>query len=177
MKPSEFDVHALSLIRNNINKITNDYILPLDVEGNKVLEIGPSELHNIKFHHAIHHSVDISPNIESTYNIDICSEHDIKSIEDKYNIILLFEVLEHVSNPFTALQNLRRVISKDGFLYITTPFNFRIHGPLPDNWRFTVHGLNQLLRQGSWEAVKVVTIESTGRPLMPIHYFTLAKPI
>ena len=177
MKPSEFDVNALRLMRENIDQITKEYIIPLDIENNKVLEVGPSEYHKLNLLKATHHTVDINRDVGSTFNADICLKNDMESIEGKYNVILLFEVLEHVANPFKALQNLRQKISDEGLLYITTPFNFRIHGPLPDNWRFTIHGLNQLLKENSWEALKIETIESKGRPLMPIHYFTIAKPV
>lgn len=177
MKPSEFDLSALRLIRENIIRITNKFILPHDTDGKRVLEIGPSEFHKIEFSKAVHHTIDISKDVESTFHADICSIADIDKIEGKYDVILLFEVLEHVSNPFIALQNLRGKIKNDGTLYITTPFNFRIHGPLPDNWRFTIHGLNQLLEQSYWEAVKINAIETSERPLMPIHYYTVAKPI
>ena len=128
MKPSEFDIISLGIIRENIKRIAIEYILPYDIDGNKILEIGPSELHRINFNKAIHHTLDISEDIKSTFCADICSINDVEKIEGKYNIILLFEVLEHVSNPFIALQNLRTKICDDGLLYITTPFNFRIHG-------------------------------------------------
>ena len=177
MKPSEFDLNAHRLMRENIDQITKEYIMPLDFENNKILEVGPSEFHKLNLLKATHHTLDINEDIGSTFNADICSKTDMESIEGKYNIIVLFEVLEHVSNPFKALQNLRAKIRDEGTLYITTPFNFRIHGPLPDNWRFTIHGLNQLLKVNSWEAIKIDTIESTERPLMPIHYFTIAKPV
>ena len=176
MKPSEFDTIALRIIRENIKRITDDYILPLDIDGKKILEIGPSDLHNINFLNATHHTLDISQDVSSTFCADICSTDDVEKIKGKYDVILLFEVLEHVSNPFKALQNLRTKISDDGFLYITTPFNFRIHGPLPDNWRFTVHGIKELLKQSSWEVITIDSTESNERPLMPIHYFTIATP-
>ena len=176
MKSSEFDANALSIIRENIKRITDEYILALDIEGNKILEIGPSVLHKVNFLNAIHHTLDISQEVSSTFCADICSTEDIENIDGRYDVILLFEVLEHVSNPFKAMQNLRTKISDDGLIYITTPFNFRIHGPLPDNWRFTVHGIKELLKQSSWEVVTIDSTESNDRPLMPIHYFTIAKP-
>ena len=176
MKPSDFDITALRIIRENVQRITDKYILPLDIDGNKILEIGPSEINKISLHNSIHHTLDISKDVNSTFNADICSIDDIEKIKDQYDAILLFEVLEHVSNPFLALQNLRKKISGNGLLYITTPFNFRIHGPLPDNWRFTIHGIKQLLKQSSWEVITIKSTESRDRPLMPIHYFTIAKP-
>ena len=56
---------------------------------------------------------------------------------------------------------------------LTTPFNFRIHGPLPDCWRFTEHGLRALLTD--FEIVTLDAVETPGRPLMPVHYRTVAR--
>jgi len=52
------------------------------------------------------------------------------------------------------------------------PFNFRIHGPLPDCWRFTEHGLRELLKKFS--TVKIDQIDTPNRDLMPIHYTVIA---
>jgi hypothetical protein len=57
--------------------------------------------------------------------------------------------------------------------YITTPFNFRIHGPLPDNWRFTEHGLRQLF--SSMEIISLEGVTTQDRDLMPIHYRLIAR--
>ena len=56
---------------------------------------------------------------------------------------------------------------------LTTPFNFRIHGPLPDCWRFTEHGLRALLTD--FEIVTLDAVETPDRPLMPVHYRTVAR--
>jgi 2-polyprenyl-3-methyl-5-hydroxy-6-metoxy-1,4-benzoquinol methylase len=82
-------------------------------------------------------------------------------------------VLEHVANPFAAVAEINRMLKPGGYVYITTPFNFRIHGPLPDNWRFTIHGLKQLF---SHMEILSIEEETTGeRDLMPIHYRLIAR--
>lgn len=64
------------------------------------------------------------------------------------------------------IENLQ--IIRDG---VTTPFNFRIHNPLPDCWRISEHGLRQLLKKFT-----SVTIEENGteRFLFPVQYKTIA---
>jgi len=44
--------------------------------------------------------------------------------------------------------------------------------PLPDNWRFTEHGLRELFKE--WASVKVTAIETEGRELMPVCYRVIA---
>ena len=173
MIPSAEDVQTLKDIRENVRIISRTIVDSEDNPGRLILEIGPSSLHPIKFNNAIHHTLDISPGEHLTYCADICSLDQLYSIHHRYDTILLFEVLEHVSNPFHALSNLRSLLKPAGSIHITTPFNFRIHGPLPDNWRFTEHGLRQLLSTG-WKDVEIEALESPTRPLMPIHYYSHA---
>ncbi len=82
-------------------------------------------------------------------------------------------MLEHTLQPFDAVAELRRLLAPGGHLVLTTPFNFRIHGPLPDCWRFTEHGLRALL--ADFEIVAIDAVETPDRPLMPIHYRTVAR--
>ena len=63
----------------------------------------------------------------------------------RFDCVFCTEVLEHTLQPFDAARELHRMLAPGGHLVLTTPFNFRIHGPLPDCWRFTEHGLRALL--------------------------------
>ena len=56
---------------------------------------------------------------------------------------------------------------------MTTPFDFRIHGPLPDCWRFTEYGIKSLLNK--FEIIEIKPLENKERFLMPYHYTTIAK--
>ena len=56
---------------------------------------------------------------------------------------------------------------------MSTPFDFRIHGPLPDCWRFTEHGIRLLL--SDFKTIEIKALENENRFLMPYHYTTVAK--
>ena len=56
-------------------------------------------------------------------------------------------MLEHVINPFDAIDEIHRILKPGGILLLSSPLNFRIHGPLPDCWRFTEHGWKQLVKK------------------------------
>lgn len=97
---------------------------------------------------------------------DICQPNWTEELEP-FDAVFVAEVLEHVENPFSAIQMVRSVIRPGGHLFASSPLDFRIHGPLPDNWRFTEHGWRALLKD--FVNVEVVPV-GKRRPLMPIAY-------
>jgi len=101
---------------------------------------------------------------------DICEP--CEALEGKFDCIICTEVLEHTANPFNAVNTMQALLKDGGKAYVTTPFNFRIHNPLPDNWRFTEHGLRELFK--GWASVEVTGIETEGRELMPVCYRVIA---
>jgi 2-polyprenyl-3-methyl-5-hydroxy-6-metoxy-1,4-benzoquinol methylase len=121
------------------------------------------------------HTLDLTDTYSPTFVGDICAKnHNIQN--DFYDAVFMTEVIEHVLNPFIAIKEILRVLKPGGVLFTSSPFNFRIHGPLPDCWRITEHGWRILLS----DFVDVVIEEevSFDRFLMPIHYrVTARKPI
>jgi len=75
--------------------------------------------------------------------------------------------LEHTLDPFGAVKEIYRILKPGGILVMTTPLNFRIHNPLPDCWRFTEHGLRQLLKD--FKSVEIIE-NGTDRFLFPVQY-------
>ncbi|MEM5799197.1 MAG: class I SAM-dependent methyltransferase [Candidatus Aenigmatarchaeota archaeon] len=57
--------------------------------------------------------------IES-YCFDICEELP-NDLENKFDYVVLGEVIEHLPNPFNALKNINKVLKKGGFIIGTTP--------------------------------------------------------
>ena len=53
-----------------------------------------------------------------------------------FDAITLFEVMEHIDDPLSALQETHRLLKKDGILYLTTPnFNSLSRVLLKGRWR------------------------------------------
>lgn len=80
-------------------------------------------------------------------------------------------------NPFAAVEEMNRILKKGGYLFASAPYNFRIHGPLPDCWRFTEHGWPALLSHGMFEVVRLEGVKTEGRDLMPVHYTVVARKV
>jgi SAM-dependent methyltransferase len=139
----------------------------------RILDIAP-QIHEgaaAYFKKASVETLDIDPNSGATYIADITKYN--KFLQDEsFDIIVCTEVLEHTLDPFSVIQEIFRLLKPSGVLLLSTPFNFRIHGPLPDCWRFTEHGLRELLKKFS--TIKIEPVDTHGRDLMPIHYTMVA---
>lgn len=93
-------------------------------------------------------------------NCNLCLDvQDMSSLtDDSYDCIFCSGVLEHVHNFYKALDEITRVLSKDGILLLGLPFNQAIHMPPHDYWRFTKHGILYLLE----ERYAIIEIEEIG---------------
>jgi len=176
--PSEMDKSFHLALRRNIEAfhklIAERYVAAESV----VLDIAPEThagLRPFLPDRAIYETLDIDPSSGCTYVSDLCRENP-GIPPGRFDVITCTEVLEHTLDPFAAVRELRRLLKPGGRLFLSTPFNFRIHGPLPDCWRFTEHGLRALLRDFEIEALEA--LETADRPLMPIQYTVVArKPV
>lgn len=79
---------------------------------------------------------------------DICN--DIAGLEEKYDKIICLAILEHVYDPFKAIQNLRLMLKKNGSIYGFVPYLYNYHAPLnlkfQDYFRFSKDSLAYLFK-------------------------------
>lgn len=112
------------------------------------------------------------PNVDVVLDIHTLSQ---TFAPGSFDFVLCTEVLEHVSRPWIAARELRRVLRPGGLLLLTTPFNYRLHGynQVVDYWRFTADGLRQLLlEEGGFASVEITP---TGSPHFPFNYTVAAR--
>lgn len=79
--------------------------------------------------------------------IDLTDQFDLineKLSGKKFKTIICFSVLEHCKNPFKMGANIEQLLDKDGILFVSVPFSWRIHGYPSDYWRFTPDGIRAL---------------------------------
>lgn len=65
---------------------------------------------------------------------------------EKFDYIVMSEVLEHVQEPHLAARNLHSALADGGKLILSTPFIFPIHLRPHDYFRYTKYGLQYLFR-------------------------------
>jgi SAM-dependent methyltransferase len=173
---SELDKEYFRLGRRHIEEFLQRTAAKLAHRSGRLLDIGPQDRNVVRI---------IFSNFQLE-TFDICDDHKPDVIGDitkhnecipdgAYDCVLCLDVLEHTLDPFGAVRELYRILKDGGYLLVSAPFNFRIHGPIPDCWRFTEHGWKVLLRQ--FEILEIDILEAPGRELFPIHYNILARKV
>ena len=171
---SQFDVDTGPMAREHINQFIIKTAKRLSHMTGRMLEIGPQErsLVSESFTNFEIETFDIV----DTYRPDLVGDitRQNSAIPDStYEVVACMDVLEHVLEPFAAMRELRRILKPCGYVLLSAPLNWRIHGPIPDCWRFTEHGFKVLLRD--FDNVEIESLETPGRDLFPIHYNALGQ--
>ena len=173
-KPSKFDNETFLATREHLNSFINRVAKTYGHKNDKLLEIGPQDRSEVKkaFNMCDIKTLDIVPN----YNPDIIGDitkHNSHISDSTYDIVTCLEILEHTLNPFSAIEELRRITKHEGYILFSAPLNWRIHGPIPDCWRFTEFGWKVLLKD--FDIIEIDKLETPDRNLFPIKYNILAK--
>jgi len=175
---SALDKMHLKMLRENVSVFLKREGKKYDCVDLCVLDVAPHDQEGAKpyFPKALVETLDINPESCATYIADLCCENSHIVPESRFDLVVCTEVLEHTLNPFLAVNEIRRVLKLGGITLVSTPFNFRIHGPLPDCWRFTEHGLRSLFSADrGFEILELSALEDNNRFLMPIQYTLAAR--
>ena len=172
--PSKFDNDTFLATREHLNLFINRVAKDYGSINKKLLEIGPQDRPEVKvaFNMCDIETLDLVPD----YNPDIVGDitkYNSHIQDSTYDIVTCLEILEHTINPFSAIEELRRITTDGGLVLFSAPLNWRIHGPIPDCWRFTEFGWRILLKD--FDIVEIDKLETPDRNLFPIKYNILAK--
>ncbi len=171
---SQMDIEFLAAIRANVSAFLQRCGQQYSIPG-KILDVAPQDHEGASPYFvdaASIETLDINPASGCTHIGDLCK--GVPAIADQtYDGVVCTEVIEHTLQPFDAIAQVHRMLKSGGYLFMSTPMNFRIHGPLPDCWRFTEHGLRALLTE--FDIVELNALDTPGRDLMPIHYTVVAR--
>jgi SAM-dependent methyltransferase len=179
--PSAMDIEHLRIIREDVNKFMKtaaEYAIDKTNACGPVrlLDIAPQDHPGARpfFPDCVDiDTLDIDPKSGATYIGDIC--HCPFLPYYFYDFVVCTEVLEHTLRPWDAIREIHRILKPHGILFLSVPFNLRIHGPLPDCWRFTEHALRYMLETAGFSIIRLDELETPDRPLMPIHYTVIAE--
>ena len=76
------------------------------------------------------------------------------NIKKKFDNIIIFNVLEHIHNDLKAIQELKKILNKNGKLIISTPFIYRYHEAPEDYKRYTASYFERLLKEMNFKIIK-----------------------
>ncbi len=132
---------SISIARVYVNSFVSSCLK--DIKGD-VLEVGRSIYSAELVDHATSYKcldIDCFPDVDIVADIQNMSHVS----SNAYNSILCTQVLEHVKNPFKAVSELHRILRPSGKLFLTVPFQNKIHMEPHDYWRFTEFSIAHLL--------------------------------
>ncbi len=134
--------------------------------GARVLDAGSGEApYRALFDHCEYVTGDWEQSIhEGGRAADVVAPLDELPLEDEsFDAVLCTQVLEHLADPVRVLGELRRVLVSGGAIWITAPLVWELHEEPHDYYRYTSHGLRELLERAGFAEIEV-------RPLT--GYFT-----
>jgi len=89
--------------------------------------------------------------------------------DGRYDLVLCTEVMEHTLEPWRVPETLWKLVRFGGYVLVTVPFNFRLHGPQPDGYRFSPEGVRAMFRPWFHEVLFIQVLGTPNSPLSPCH--------
>ena len=135
------DISQLIFVKKFIDKIDGS-----------ILEVGSKDYGNTQnlrplFKDKDYIGIDMEEGPGVDVIVDLTEESELirkKLGNKKFKTIFCFCVLEHCCDPFKVAMNLENLLDKNGVIFMSVPFSWRIHGYPNDFWRFTPEGIKIL---------------------------------
>lgn len=123
-------------IGKSTNRIVHDWkLIPfLKSKGNlgRVLDVGSKDARYKKhMEFDSYKTLDVDPSFKCDYTADL----EFFVSPEKFDTILITQVLEHVKNPEICIKSMSNLLKDGGRVISTTPFVFQNHGS-EDYWRY-----------------------------------------
>ncbi|MEM7819489.1 MAG: class I SAM-dependent methyltransferase [Candidatus Aenigmatarchaeota archaeon] len=110
----------------------------------------------------------IYTDIEKTKITSVINDGHALPFKDKsFDTVMIVAVLEHVKEPQIVINEIHRVLKKDGIVYSATPFMQPYHPSPTDYWRFTKDGLRYLFRE-----FEIIDIGVCAGPVSTLAWLT-----
>ena len=85
--------------------------------------------------------------------LDLTKKLKIKS--NKFDNVLLFNVVEHLNDHNKTFSEIFRILKKNGLLIGSTPFLYQVHGAPNDYFRFTKNFFEEKLKKNKFKEIKI----------------------
>ena len=112
------------------------------------------------------------------YDPDIVGDvHNLPLENESVDGVICVSLLEHVENPWQAMEEIYRVLKPGGYLYFYVPFLYYYHampGYYKDFYRFTEDGVRYLLR--NFSEVEIQNRRGALASVMMLFPFVTKRP-
>ncbi|MBK1989591.1 methyltransferase domain-containing protein [Sphaerospermopsis aphanizomenoides BCCUSP55] len=90
----------------------------------------------------------------SDFEADFLVDANIVPILDLFDLVVSFDTLEHISDPFTFCSNLVRIAKPGAYIYLQTVFSWEYHPSPQDYFRFSPEGLRECFTDSTGEILE-----------------------
>jgi SAM-dependent methyltransferase len=127
---------------NLIDDFLKENLSEISAPGTKAIELGGSEGTLKSILENVGYQVEVAGNYPE---VDV---HNLPYASESFDAVLLDQILEHVSQPWIAVDEAWRILKIGGLVIATTPFILQYHAEVgwKDYWRYTPDGLNSLFQ-------------------------------
>ena len=126
-----------------LTRVTLDRFIQSHASGGRTLDLGAQN-----GPYAAHFPRRVALDLHPAANIHLRGHaHALPFVDGAFDVVLCTEVLEHLTEPQLAIDEMFRVLGPGGELLLTTRFLFPIHDAPHDYFRYTKYGLRHLLRR------------------------------
>lgn len=90
-----------------------------------------------------------------------CDAMDLPFKNGSFDCHVSFETIEHISEPEQYFSEATRVVKKNGYIYVSVPFLYRMHGGEPDHkWDFYRYAFGFFHKVASDNNLKIIQLYS-----------------
>ncbi|NHC48152.1 class I SAM-dependent methyltransferase [Cytophagaceae bacterium 50A-KIRBA] len=147
----------------DLNTTLSEYLLEIKplLEGKKIIDIGAGEIPFQDYYKDLDVTTcDIQNNSTNTIDHIIIPDSILPFENSSFDVILVFDVLEHIKNDLFFLSECNRILTNDGILVASIPFMYRYHEIPYDFRRYTPSGLKYVLEESKFQLITLKNIGS-----------------
>ena len=128
----------------------------------RVLDIGAGEIPFLEYYKGLNvETADIQQNSQNTINHLIKAGEGLPFEDGSYDVIFIFDVLEHIADDKFFIKECSRILTERGVIVSNTPFMYRFHEEPYDYRRYTPSGLKYIFETvGGFKIKKITPIGS-----------------
>lgn len=131
---------------------------------------------NVGAGHSHMHPAILNLDIVPTESVHVVAKAEYLPFADNcFKLVVTQETLEHVSDPFQAVQEIFRVLKPGGIVYCQVPFTIGYHPGPTDFWRFSIEGIQEMIQRAGFhcDQVEIAVGPATGFYRVAVEFWAV----